>query len=110
MEVIGQYSKLSHQGERIQALLQMTPEGPAGPIVRTPKQVQRRLSPDQVFDLTAAYQHGATVNELARKLEISRTTVMKVRQREGLPSRRGVVIARLHEAEQLYGMRDSHGR
>ena len=40
VEVMGHYSKLSDQGERVRVLLEMVPQGASEPIVRTQKQVQ----------------------------------------------------------------------
>jgi hypothetical protein len=48
VEVLGRYSNLRDQGERIRALLDIAPEGPATPLVRTAKQIQRRLKPLEI--------------------------------------------------------------
>jgi len=46
---------------------------------------QRRLSPTDIDDLISAYQAGATINQLAVKFGIHRTTVAAHLDRRGIP-------------------------
>ena len=46
---------------------------------------QRRLSPTNIDDLIAAYRTGATINQLADKFGVHRTTVAAHLDRHGVP-------------------------
>ena len=48
----------------------MAQKGAAEVIPRTPKQVQRRLKPDEVSELVSAYRAGEKVSELAARFGI----------------------------------------
>lgn len=74
------------------------------------RQQQRRLSPDQVNDLCAAYVSGSTVRQLAAHYGLHRTTVMAHLERTGIPRRPNTRILTDHqvkEAAQLYEQGDS---
>lgn len=49
--------------------------------------VQRRLRPDAVAELVAAYRQGIPVEELAVSFRINRTTVLGHVRRHGVPKR-----------------------
>jgi transposase-like protein len=59
------------------------------------RQVQRRLPPEEVEELVAAYLGGATALALAGKHSIHRTTVLALLERQQV-SRRGRVLTRDH--------------
>ena len=87
MEVLGRYSNLRDQGERIQTLLQIVPEGTPEVNLRTPRQVQRRLRPDEVTELVASYEAGEIVKELALRHNLHRETVSNILTRHGVARR-----------------------
>jgi hypothetical protein len=87
VEVIGAYSNLSEQGERVKYLLTMMPSGPPEEKKRAPKQVQRRLRPAEIAELVTGYESGLTVYELGNKHRIHRVTVSSLLKREGIPLR-----------------------
>ena len=87
VEVMGRYSNHCDQGERIQALLKMTPSGPSSPNLRTMKRVCRRLEPEGVARLVEGYAAGVPVDQLAASFGVNRVTVMKHTQDHYLPHR-----------------------
>src|ERR1700728_1457820 len=87
VEVMGRYSNLCDQGERLRELLEMVPKGPSEPIPRTIRQTQRRLRGSEIDELVAAYQAGATVYELAARFRMHRVTVSAVLKRKGVALR-----------------------
>ncbi len=52
------------------------------------RQAQRRLKPDDIDGVLAAYRAGELVRDIAARFGISRTTVMGHVTREGVPRRR----------------------
>ena len=95
---------LSNHGALVRALRppdQVRSVDPPRPVVRT----VRRLSEDQIEDLVAGYCQGSSVNQLADRFGIHRTTVLGHLDRRKVPRRRNVtklVGARLAEAIRLY--------
>jgi transposase-like protein len=85
--VLGRYSNLLDQGERVQALLQIVPEGTSEVNLRTPRQVQRRLSPDETTKLIGSYEAGETVKDLALRHGLHRETVSNILTRHGIARR-----------------------
>ena len=59
------------------------------------KQIQRRLPPEEVAELVAAYHAGATALALAGKYSIHRTTLLALLERHQV-SRRGRVLTPDH--------------
>lgn len=101
MEVLGLYSNLRDQGERLQVLLDLTPDGAGG--APKPKQVQRRLRPHEIAELVVAYQSGATLQELAGRYRVRRDTVSLLLERAGVPRRyRRLNPADVEGAVRLY--------
>jgi hypothetical protein len=91
VEVLGRYSNHADQGQRIQDLLEMVPEGSSETGSRTIKQVQHRLRPDEADELVRRYQTGAKVCELAVGFGIHRDTVSEILDRHDIPRRqRGI--------------------
>ena len=62
------------------------PVDPTGPLVAS-LPVQRRLGPDEVAELVAAYHRGLPVKELATSFKINRTTVLGHVRRYGAAKR-----------------------
>jgi DNA invertase Pin-like site-specific DNA recombinase len=103
VEVMGRYLNPSDQGERLHNLLQIVPSRPKTVNTRTKKAVHRRLRPTQVEELVIGYKTGSTVYELAEQFRISRQTVSKLLQREGIPRHgRPLSPAQVEQATELY--------
>jgi hypothetical protein len=64
---------------------------PARP-TRSPKRFNR-LADDEVTELVRLRQHGAEINDLAARFELSRSAVMANLERAGVP---GAAVARAH--------------
>ena len=80
------------------------PVHPTDPLVAT-LPVQRRLGPDEVAELVAAYREGVPVEELAESLRVNRTTVLGHVRRQGVPKRdrrRALLGGDLDRAVKLY--------
>ena len=95
VEVLGRYSNLRDQGERIQNLLGMVPGGSSETGFRTARQVQRRLNIDEVDDLVRRYRAGAKVSELATQFGVHRDTVSETLNRRGVARRHGGLASEL---------------
>lgn len=85
VDLIGQLSKplstLSPADQGVE-------EGQTSPRVPTrTRQVQVRLTSEQIEELVAAYGVGATVAALALRFQVHRTTVMAQLRRAGVPER-----------------------
>lgn len=95
-----QTSLLKRLAEELSALLHRRPRR-AKPV--TPRQTQRRLTPQQVEQLVAEYRASADMKELAARWSLHRTTVAGHLRKVGVELRRqGVPADRLHEAIRLY--------
>jgi transposase-like protein len=67
------------------------------------RQHQRRLSPEQIEQLVAAYQAGEDMKTLAARWQLHRTTVAGHLVKAGIELRRqGLPDNRLRDAAQLY--------
>jgi uncharacterized protein (DUF433 family) len=67
------------------------------------RQVQRRLTPEQVDQLVAEYQAGDSMLQLAKSWRLHRTTVAEHLGRAGIAVRqRGISTERLGDAARLY--------
>jgi hypothetical protein len=67
------------------------------------RQVQRRLTPEEVKQLVAEYQAGDNMVQLAKRWHLHRTTVTDHLRRTGVPVRqRGIPAELLDEAIRLY--------
>ncbi|GAA4613133.1 hypothetical protein GCM10023108_12410 [Saccharopolyspora hordei] len=110
MEVGGAYYNpglhVKDQVVALEALRQKLPDlnAPAQP---TPKRAKpgraRQLDSDQVRQLIAGYQSGATVYELGGQFGIERRTVSAILHRHGVPMRRrGLSVEQIDDAVRLY--------
>jgi hypothetical protein len=98
VEVLGRYSNLCDQGERVQNLLEIVPEGTPEVNLRTPRQVQRRLKPGELTELIASYEAGETVKELALHHNLHRQTVSNILTRHDIARRpTGIPTERIAE-------------
>ena len=85
------YHNIKSQVKALEALLRKLP-GPTKlaplPVDRSKPRRARQLDTDQVQELIAGYQAGATVYELGARFGIERRTVSAVLRRHGVPMRR----------------------
>jgi hypothetical protein len=79
------------------------PVHPTDPLVAS-LAVQRRLVPDEVAELVAAYRRGVSVDALAASFRVNRTTVLGHVRRHGVPKRdrRALQGDEVDRAAQLY--------
>jgi DNA-directed RNA polymerase specialized sigma24 family protein len=102
----GPYSNTTAQVSELEALLRKLPDrsvpvqrAPRGPLPGT----ARQLEPDEVQELIAGYQAGATVYELGKKFGVNRKTVSQILHRHDVPMRRrGLAPEQVDEAVRLY--------
>jgi|1185.fasta_scaffold301550_1 transposase len=98
---MGSYSNPSLMS-RIQTILAGQNDNRVSDRSRPSRQIQRHLSADDVLSVIAAYEQGATIDELATRFGVHRTTVMAHLERQGAPRRCGTVTKNLNEATRLY--------
>jgi len=103
VEVIGRYSNHCDQGERLQDLVEMVPNGLPRANVQTKKQIHRRLRQREIDELVAGYRAGATVYQLANEFRIHRGTVSLLLERHRVSLRnRPLSPAQIEQARVLY--------
>ncbi|MGH9089881.1 MAG: hypothetical protein ACRDZR_00640 [Acidimicrobiales bacterium] len=91
MGVLGSYSNLADQGERLHNLTQIVPQQAPPNKTRIPKQVFRRLPAEEAKALVTAYNAGSTVYELAAQFRIHRNTVSHLLERASVPRRYNLI-------------------
>lgn len=108
VELRGTYYDTNTQVEALETLLRKLPDPttPAPPPVNRPKPGRaRQLDADQVQELIASYQAGATVYELGARFGIERRTVSNILHRNGVPMRRrGLSSDQVDDAIHLYNL------
>ncbi|MFD8495787.1 hypothetical protein [Amycolatopsis sp. NPDC059657] len=108
MDLGGTYYNTKPQVEALETLLQKLPDPftPAPPPANRPKPGRaRQLDADQVKDLIAGYQAGATVYELGTRFGIERRTVSNILKRHDVPMRRrGLSLEQVDDAIHLYNL------
>jgi hypothetical protein len=73
------------------------------PALHTPKRVCRRLGPAEVEELMVADETGVSVNDLAARFKIHRSTVLEHLNRSGTPRRYPALDpTQVEEAARLY--------
>jgi DNA invertase Pin-like site-specific DNA recombinase len=87
VEVLGHYSNLGDQGERVRCILEMVPNGSTPVKIRTPRRVCRRLDSSQINQLVAGYADGIPLAEIATTFGVDQWTVQKYARRNGFPRR-----------------------
>jgi hypothetical protein len=104
----GTYYNTKPQVEALETLLRKLPDPttPAPPPADRPKPRRaRQLDADQVQELIAGYQTGATVYELGDRFGIERRTVSNILHRHGVPMRRrGLSPDQVDHAIHLYNL------
>jgi hypothetical protein len=104
----GTYYNTKPQVEALETLLRKLPDPtePAPPPVDRPKPRRaRQLDADQVQELIAGYQAGATVYELGVRFGIDRRTVGSILHRQGVQMRRrGLSLEQIDDAIHLYNL------
>lgn len=91
VDLRGTYYNTKPQVEALETLLRKLPDPtePAPPSIERPKPRRaRQLDADQVQELIAGYQAGATVYELGDRFGIERRTVSSILHRHDVPMRR----------------------
>jgi hypothetical protein len=101
VELLGTYWNQDFLVSRLNRVLAL-PIRPRAMVVRPPKQIQCRLSPDQVTDLVQRYQAGELLHELATEFGVHRETASRHLKRRGVDSRYRLLEPNLDEARRLY--------
>jgi hypothetical protein len=104
----GTYYNTKSQVEALETLLRKLPDPTqlAPPPIDRPKPRRaRQLDADQVQELIASYQVGATVYELGARFGIDRRTVSSILHRHQVPMRRrGLSPDQVDDAIHLYNL------
>ena len=106
----GPYSKTKDQVKALEELREKLPELDTHEPEPTPAKQDhprrvRRLGDEQIQELIAGYQSGATVYELGDRFGIERRTVSKILHRHGVPMRRrGLSADQIDDAIHLYSL------
>lgn len=75
------------------------------PVEPRPRQQQRRLAPEQIYEVVARYIDGEPIDGLAREYGINRTTVIAHLERNGIERRRNprkMTDAKVRAAAERY--------
>lgn len=108
MDLRGAYYNTKPQVEALETLVRKLPDPtePARPSIERPKPRRaRQLDADQVQELIAGYQAGATVYELGARFGIERRTVSNILKRHDVPMRRrGLCPEQIDDAIHLYNL------
>lgn len=106
MELGGAYSNIKDQVRALEELREKLPsiDTPEPTLVKRDRPRRaRQLRADQVEQLIADYQAGATVYELSDRFGIERRTVSTILHRHGVPMRRrGLSPEQVDDAIHLY--------
>jgi hypothetical protein len=104
----GTYYNTKPQVDGLETLLRKLPDraAPAPPPTDRPKPRRaRQLDANQVQELIAGYQAGATVYELGDRFGVERRTVSNILHRHQVPMRRRALSpAQVDDAIHLYGL------
>lgn len=113
MDLRGTHYNTNVQVRTLEALVRRLP-ATATPTKPSPKRRKprraRQLSDQQVDELTAAYQAGDTVYDLAEHFKINRKTVSSVLHRAGVQIRGRLTAEQVDQAVQLYASGQSLAR
>ncbi|HYB82938.1 MAG TPA: helix-turn-helix domain-containing protein [Mycobacterium sp.] len=104
--LLGDYSK--HDAQRLRRLIERLAITPKRPVTSADTKIQpcrldRRLSPDTIAELVAAYRTGTSTNELCRRHGISKGGVLKILAEHGVAMRHQPMTRdEIDQAVQLY--------
>ena len=101
MDLVEAYSNLPDH-ERLQALFDLPKAARPKRPERPPNQAQKRLDPEGVAELVAAYTASGRVTKLAAQFGIHRDTVHNILKRQGVLRPRGIQPDDMPEAIRLY--------
>jgi DNA-binding NarL/FixJ family response regulator len=105
VDLRGTHYNTNVQVRTLEALVRRLP-ATASPTKPSPKRRKprraRQLSNQQVDELTAAYQAGGTVYDLAERFKINRKTVSDILHRAGVQIRGRLTTDQVTEAVRLY--------
>lgn len=108
MEVRGPYSNIKAQVRALEELREKlpSPDTPEPSLIKRDRPRRaRQLRAEQVEELIAGYQAGATVYELGDRFGIERRTVSTILHRHGVPMRRrGLSPEQVDDAIHLYNL------
>ena len=100
VELLGCYVKRTNWTKRVEQAL-TSPRRVVD--LSTLRSVVRKLRPEQVAELVAAYKSGASTYELAEQFKIHRTTVSAHLRRQGVEMRfQGLTEGQVVQAARLY--------
>jgi len=103
VEVLGRYSNLYDQAQRLKELLEIVPEGKKPVNTRARKQIQHRLRKPESAQLIIGYLEGRTTYQLAKEFSIHRNTVSTILERAGVARRLSPLTeAQIDRALKLY--------
>ncbi len=108
MEVRGPYSNIKDQVKALEELREKLPrlDTPEPTLIKRDRPGRaRQLRADQIEQLIADYQSGATVYELGDRFSIERRTVSTILRRHDVPMRRrGLSPEQVNDAIHLYNL------
>jgi DNA invertase Pin-like site-specific DNA recombinase len=107
VELMGRYSNHDNVTTLQRILAGQERDHPPARTTRSLRQIQHRLSTDEVQRLIELYLQGQLIDGLATQFNVSRTTVMKHVERAGAPRRRNLLEDRVEEARLLYDQGNS---
>ncbi|WP_312872056.1 helix-turn-helix domain containing protein [Amycolatopsis dendrobii] len=105
MDLPGSHYNTNVQVRKLEALAKRLPAAGTQPAATPKRRKPRRakqLSDEQISELTAAYQAGSTVYDLAERFKISRKTVSSILHRTGVQIRGRLTAEQVDKAVQLY--------
>ena len=86
MELLGRYSRLGRRLGQLDGLGEVTVARPHGPL-RSDKQRQVRLRPEQIDEIVVRYRNGETAPMLAEAFGVHRKTILLALRRRGVEPR-----------------------
>lgn len=104
MEVLALLAKHELR-DALEQMVRRVAEDEHVPIIKRPRQQQRRLAPDQIEEVVARYIDGESIDALAREYGINRTTVIAHLERNGIERRRNprkMTDAKVRAAADIY--------
>lgn len=101
--LLNSYRNFERQLAQLQKLLKIADQPLRNAAPNQQIKRARQLRPEELLDLTARYEAGASMNELSKVFEIHRTTISKHLTEMGAPVRDARISpAQVEDARQLY--------